>query len=128
MCCIFDDIDSIYDPLIRKCLLDLQADILLTARSHSKEYQHIHIISISHTLTAQQHHTRLLLLESNWLVFNLKAHSATHIKNVLTKLGYQDDIINEILEQRRKCNKYCITFISNQYPYVIFNNQKIMIK
>lgn len=123
---VFDDIDNINNPVIRKLLLDFQAQILNEGRSHNKKHKHIHIISISHCLSAQQRHTQLLIRESDYAVFNLKSHSKSHIINLLKiKYGFDEEDINEILKQKKEGGG--ITFFSSHWPYLIFNDKAIFI-
>lgn len=130
LCCVFDDIDNINNPVIKKLLLNLEADILLTGRSHNKKggADHIHIISISHIMTAQTPRIRRLLLETQWNIFNLKSQSDNHIINLIkNKYGYSDNETQEIIKQKHNSGPYLITFFSSSYPYIIFNNKSIMI-
>lgn len=123
---VFDDIDNINNSIIRKLLLDFQAQILNEGRSHNKKHKHIHIISISHCLSAQQRHTQLLIRESDYAVFNLKSHSKSHIINLLKiKYGFDEEDINEILKQKKQGGG--ITFFSSHWPYLIFNDKAIFI-
>ena len=123
---VFDDIDNINNPIIRKLLLDFQAQILNEGRSHNKKHKHIHIISISHCLSAQQRHTQLLIRESDYASFNLKSHNRTHIIALLRlKYGFDEEDINEILKQKKEGGG--ITFFSSHWPYLIFNDKAIFI-
>lgn len=122
----FDDIDNINNPVIRKLLLDFQAQILNEGRSHNKKHKHIHIISISHCLSAQQRHTQLLIRESDYAVFNLKSHSKSHIINLLKiKYGFDNEDIEAVLKMKKENGG--ITFFSSHWPYLIYNDKAIFI-
>lgn len=129
ICCIFDDIDNINNPIIKKLLENLESDILLTGRGHNinNGVGHIHIISISHSMTATTSRIRRLLLETQWSIFNIRAVQTTHLINMLSKMGYSEDIIQDVLKQKHNSGQYLITFFSSSYPYIIFNNKCIML-
>ena len=123
---IFDDIDNINNKVIRQLLLIFSSDILNTGRSHNKKHKHIHIINISHNLTATQAHTRLYLRESLYCGFNLQSQSKNHIKNLLSiKYSADDDFVDEILKQKKEGAGF--TWASSSYPYLIMNDKAIFI-
>lgn len=123
---IFDDIDNINNPIIRKLLLNFSADILNTGRSHNKKHKNIHIINISHNLTATQAHTRLYLRESTYTGLNLQSQAKNHIKTLLsTKYSADDDFVDEILKQKKEGAGW--TWASSSYPYLIMNDKAIFI-
>lgn len=125
--CVFDDIDSIGNKTIKFALENLEADIALTGRSHGKT-GNIHFISISHVITAQTPRIRRLLLETKWNIFNIKSQNDTHIKNLTKKLGYSDELTNEIIKQKHNSGTYIMTFLSSSYPYIVFNKNNIIIE
>lgn len=130
ICCCFDDIEGVLNPVIKNLMLNLEAQILLQGRSHNKKggVGHIHIISISHVMTAQTPRIRRLLLETQWNIFNLRSQSDNHIINLVkSKYGYSEEETEEILKQKHNSGQYLITFFSSSYPYIIFNNKSIMI-
>lgn len=129
ICVIMDDIDNINNPIIKKLLENLESDILLTGRGHNIKngIGHIHIISISHSMTATTTRIRRLLLETQWSIFNIRSVQTTHLINMLSKMGYSEEIIQDILKQKHKSGQYLITFFSSSYPYIIFNNKAITI-
>lgn len=133
ICVIMDDIDVLAgsgsQSIIKKLLENLEADILLTGRGHNIKngVGHIHIISISHSMTATTSRIRRLLLETQWSIFNIRSVQTTHLINMLSKMGYSDEIIQDILKQKHNSGQYLITFFSSAFPYIIFNNKSITI-
>lgn len=123
---IFDDIPNISNNIIRSLLLEFQQNILLEARSHNKIHQHVHLISITHSLNATSKYTQTLIHECEYNIFNLRAQSKRHIINLLlNKYGFDDENIEEILKQKKEGGQ--ITFFSSSWPYLIFNNKSIFI-
>lgn len=123
---IMDDIINITNPIIRKLLMEFQTNILLEARSHNKIHQHVHLISITHSLNATSKYTQTLIHECEYSVFNLRSQSKRHIINLtLNKYGLDDENIEEILKQKKEGGQ--ITFFSSSWPYLIFNNKSIFV-
>ncbi|MBQ1496480.1 MAG: hypothetical protein IIZ40_03970 [Bacilli bacterium] len=123
---IFDDIDNIQNNTIRNLLLNFSADCLNTGRSHNKRNDNIHVINISHNITATTKNTRLYLRESTYTGFNLQAQSKNHIKNLLSvKYGADDEFVDEILKQKKQGAGW--TWASSSYPYLIMNDKAIFI-
>jgi len=129
ICTIFDDTEAVNSPIIKKLLDQLEYDILSTGRSHNLKngVGHIHIISISHSMTATTSRIRRLLLETQWSIFNIRSVQTTHLINMLSKMGYSEEIIQDILKQKHNSGQYLITFFSSSFPYIIFNKKSITI-
>lgn len=129
ICTIFDDTESVNSPIIKKLIDQLEYDILSTGRSHNLKngVGHIHIISISHSMTATTARIRRLLLETQWSIFNIRSVQTTHLINMLSKMGYSEEIIQDILKQKHNSGQYLITFFSSSFPYIIFNKKSITI-
>jgi len=123
---IFDDIDNIQNNIIRNLLLNFSADSLNTGRSHNKKNDNIHVINISHNITATTKNTRLYLRESTYCGFNLQAQSKNHISNLLSiKYGADKEFVEEILKQKKEGAGW--TWASSSYPYLIMNDKAIFI-
>lgn len=122
---IMDDIESISNKKIRNVLLQFQDEILERGRSHGKNYRHIHLVSIIHS-TQNWNSTRKLLKECTFSVFNLRVVPTKTITNVMELFGYDKDIINLVLQMKK--TGVGITFFSQGFPFLIFNNSSIILQ
>lgn len=122
---VMDDIESISNVKIKNVLLKFQDEILERGRSHGKNYRHIHLISIIHS-TQNWNSTRKLLKECTYSVFNLRVISTKTILNILEIFGYDTEIKDLVLAMKKEGKQ--ITFFSKEYPFIIFNNDKIIIQ
>lgn len=122
---VMDDIESISNKQIRMALLQFQDEILERGRSHGKNFRHIHLISVIHS-TQNWMSTRKLLKECNYSIFNLRVVSTRTINNILEIFGYDKNIVNCVLEMKKQGQQ--ITFFSKDYPFIIFNNNNIILQ
>lgn len=122
---IFDDIESISNKMIRTALLTFQDEILERGRSHAKNYKNINLISIIHS-TQNWNSTRKLLKECDYSIFNLRVVNINTIENIIKMFGYSEEVVEYILLMKRKGNT--ITWFGKNYPFVIFNNNNIILQ
>lgn len=126
MLLIFDDMEACNNTALKSALHSFMLDLLQRGRKHDTKTNNLSVINIQHTMT-NGYQSIKLFNESNYAVFNLRAVPSNAIINMLkNKFGYDDDIIEYILENKK--NGGGITFFSTEYPMVIFNSKAIILQ
>ena len=114
--CVYDDVEGTVDNDIKQLFLKSMKEVLVMGRARNNKTQsNISTIIINHK-PLQGSATSDAFNEANYIGLHLKSISNTHIIEILkNKIGYDDDVIKQILKLKKKNAGMCI--FSKTYPF-----------
>ena len=114
---IFDDVDRIRDPEVKKMTYRILYDALCNGRDHETQEGHadIDVVVTNHEINDYQN-TKYILTECNYIVLFPYFTTAEQIERVLKKIGVNKHLMKQIIKYQgraliihRTAPMYCIT-------------------
>ena len=114
---IFDDVDRIRDPEVKKLTYKILYDALCNGRDHETQEGHadIDVVVTNHEINDYQN-TKYILTECNYIVLFPYFTTAEQIERVLRKIGVSKSLMKQIIKYQgraviihRTAPMYCIT-------------------
>ena len=114
---IFDDVDRIRDPEVKKLTYKILYDALCNGRDHETQEGHadIDVVVTNHEINDYQN-TKYILTECNYIVLFPYFTTAEQIERVLKKIGVNKHLMKQIIKYQsrvviihRTAPMYCIT-------------------
>ena len=115
--CVYDDIEGTPNNEIKQLYIKSQKEVLVMGRGRNNTQKNISCIVINHK-PLQGNSTSDVFNEANYICLHIKSISSYHLEEILkNKIGYDENIIKQILKLKKKNAGMCI--FSKTYPYHI---------